>query len=83
MIFQMGSFLFDSLGEFDDDICRLRFAVFNGWPIDILRQPITLSRTPAAMVRPIAEKGEDTSEILSDFGFSDAEIKAIEADNAT
>ncbi len=37
-------------------------------------QPVTLSRTPAAITVPLPEKGEHTADILSAAGFSAAEI---------
>ncbi len=42
--------------------------------IQLVGQPVTLSRTPAAITVPLPEKGEHTVDILSAAGFSAAEI---------
>ncbi len=42
--------------------------------IQLVGQPVTLSRTPAAITVPLPEKGEHTADILSAAGFSAAEI---------
>ena len=42
--------------------------------IRLLGQPITLSRTPSKMVARPPEFGEQTEEVLSEFGFSKDEI---------
>ena len=50
--------------------------------IELIGQPVTLSRTPATIVSAIPEKGGQTSEVLAQFGFSDAEIAALKATGA-
>ncbi len=45
--------------------------------LDVLRQPVTLSRTPSAVEMPTPERGEQTDEILKEFGFSEADIEAL------
>jgi crotonobetainyl-CoA:carnitine CoA-transferase CaiB-like acyl-CoA transferase len=41
---------------------------------------VTLSRTPSKMVARPPEFGEHTSEILAEFGYSDAEITKLRDD---
>jgi formyl-CoA transferase len=49
----------------------------DGSRLGLVGQPFTLSRTPSSIaVRP-PDLGEQTDEILSEFGFSAAEIKAL------
>jgi len=43
----------------------------------ILNQPVTLSRTPAALVAATPERGEHTEEILREIGVSDADIALL------
>lgn len=50
--------------------------------IDVLRQPVTLSRTPQEMVRAIAEKGEDSEVVLGEFGFTTREIAELKSAGA-
>lgn len=45
--------------------------------LDVLRQPVTLSRTPSKVALPTPERGEHTDEILGEFGFSEAEIDRL------
>ena len=45
--------------------------------LDVMRQPVSLSRTPSAVAMPTPERGEHTGEILREFGFSEAEIEAL------
>jgi crotonobetainyl-CoA:carnitine CoA-transferase CaiB-like acyl-CoA transferase len=40
-------------------------------------QPVTLSRTPSHLVAPPPERGDQTDEVLREFGFSDAEIASL------
>jgi crotonobetainyl-CoA:carnitine CoA-transferase CaiB-like acyl-CoA transferase len=41
------------------------------------RQPVTLSRTPSRMVARPPEFGEQTDEVLTEFGFGTEEIKRL------
>ena len=45
--------------------------------IEILAQPVGLSRTPAAIVRATPELGEHTDEVLAETGYTDDEIEAL------
>jgi formyl-CoA transferase len=45
--------------------------------LDVMRQPVTLSRTTSAVVMPTPERGEHTEQVLMEFGFSEAEIDAL------
>ena len=46
----------------------------DGRDITLVAQPFTLSRTPSRMAARPPEFGEQTEEILSEFGFTDGEI---------
>jgi crotonobetainyl-CoA:carnitine CoA-transferase CaiB-like acyl-CoA transferase len=48
-----------------------------GRMLHLLRQPMTLSRTPSAVTRRPPERGEHTGEILAEFGYDEAEITAF------
>jgi formyl-CoA transferase len=48
--------------------------------IEVVNQPITLSRTPSAMTRATPEKGEHTDEILAEFGYSADAITTLRRD---
>ena len=48
--------------------------------IEILGRPVTLSRTPASIRTPTAEKGEHTDEILKELGVSEEEIGQLRKD---
>ena len=48
--------------------------------LDILAQPIKLSRTPAAVVTATPERGAHTDEVLRELGLADADIQALRAD---
>jgi formyl-CoA transferase len=48
-----------------------------GRHIRLVGQPFTLSRTPNRMAARPPEFGEQTNEILAEFGFTDAEIDAL------
>jgi crotonobetainyl-CoA:carnitine CoA-transferase CaiB-like acyl-CoA transferase len=50
--------------------------------IELIGQPVTLSRTPAKIVRALPEKGEHTDEILAEFGFKEIEIAKLKAERA-
>ncbi|MBR0823509.1 CaiB/BaiF CoA-transferase family protein [Bradyrhizobium liaoningense] len=45
--------------------------------IRLVGQPVTLSRTPSQMVAPPPEFGEQTSEVLAEFGFAPDEIAEL------
>ena len=45
--------------------------------IRLVGQPVTLSRTPSAMAARPPEFGEQTDEVLAEFGFSAGEIAAL------
>src|SRR6185437_14983086 len=45
--------------------------------IRLVGQPVTLSRTPSKMAARPPEVGEQTDEILAEFGFSAADIAAL------
>jgi crotonobetainyl-CoA:carnitine CoA-transferase CaiB-like acyl-CoA transferase len=49
----------------------------DGKPITLPRQPFRLSRTPSTLAVRTPEFAEHTDELLSEFGFSAAEIKAF------
>jgi crotonobetainyl-CoA:carnitine CoA-transferase CaiB-like acyl-CoA transferase len=42
--------------------------------MELVGQPVTLSRTPAAIVSPIPDKGGHTDDILAAAGFQPSEI---------
>jgi crotonobetainyl-CoA:carnitine CoA-transferase CaiB-like acyl-CoA transferase len=44
---------------------------------DFPRAPMTLSKTPVALTRGVAEIGEHSREVLADAGFTAAEIEAL------
>jgi formyl-CoA transferase len=46
-------------------------------PIRLVGQPFKLSRTPSKMVAPPPEFGEQTEEVLAEFGFSPGEIAEL------
>ncbi|MGO4713466.1 CaiB/BaiF CoA transferase family protein [Bradyrhizobium sp. 2TAF24] len=48
-------------------------------PIRLVGQPVTLSRTPSRMAARPPEVGEHTDAVLSEFGFSPAEIADLRA----
>ncbi|OYX81887.1 MAG: formyl-CoA transferase, partial [Azorhizobium sp. 35-67-5] len=45
--------------------------------VKLVGQPIGLSRTPAALVAPLADKGADCEAILSDLGYDGAAIAGL------
>lgn len=48
--------------------------------LDLVRQPINLSRTPAQMRSALAEAGCDTNDILNDLGFDATTIEQMRAE---
>jgi crotonobetainyl-CoA:carnitine CoA-transferase CaiB-like acyl-CoA transferase len=50
--------------------------------IELVGQPVTLSRTPARIATAIPEKGAHTDEILGEFGFSATEIADLKTAKA-
>lgn len=49
-----------------------------GRHIRLVGQPVTLSRTPSKMAAPPPEFGEQTDEVLAEFGFSAGDIEDAE-----
>ncbi len=45
--------------------------------LHLVGQPVTLARTPSRLVAPPPERGEHNDEVLSEFGFSAAEIASL------
>ena len=54
----------------------------NGETIDLVGQPLKMSRTPSRLVSPPPEQGEHTDEVLTEFGYSKAEIENLRRANA-
>ena len=48
--------------------------------IRLVGQPVTLSRTPSKMAARPPEFGEQTDEVLAEFGFGADEIVALKQD---
>jgi len=48
--------------------------------LNILNQPIRLSRTPAAVVTPTPERGDHTDEVLGELGLDAVQIARLRAD---
>jgi formyl-CoA transferase len=49
----------------------------DGSTLHVVGQPVSLSRTPFSVVVPPPQQGQDTDEVLKDFGFSADEIAAL------
>jgi crotonobetainyl-CoA:carnitine CoA-transferase CaiB-like acyl-CoA transferase len=49
----------------------------NGGDVTVVGQPVALSRTPSRIVVPTPGLGEQTEEVLAEFGFSKEEISAL------
>jgi crotonobetainyl-CoA:carnitine CoA-transferase CaiB-like acyl-CoA transferase len=50
--------------------------------VELIGQPVQLSRTPAKIVTALPEKGEHSDEILVQFGFSATEIRELKSRKA-
>ena len=48
--------------------------------VELVGQPLVLSRTPAQIKEPAPDKGEHTDEILEEFGLSAAEIERLRSE---
>jgi crotonobetainyl-CoA:carnitine CoA-transferase CaiB-like acyl-CoA transferase len=46
-------------------------------PLNLIAQPVQLSRTPSRSTRVPPERGEHSVEILSEFGFSKGEVEIL------
>jgi formyl-CoA transferase len=49
----------------------------NGSHVTVVGQPVALSRTPSRIAVPTPGLGEQTEEVLAEFGFSTDEISAL------
>jgi formyl-CoA transferase len=47
--------------------------------IEVVNQPVKLSRTPSQIVHPTPEKGEHTEEVLKEYGYDDKAIAGFRA----
>jgi crotonobetainyl-CoA:carnitine CoA-transferase CaiB-like acyl-CoA transferase len=47
--------------------------------IEVVNQPVKLSRTPSHIAHPTPEKGEHTAEVLKDYGYDDKAIADFRA----
>ena len=45
--------------------------------LELVAQPVSLSRTPSRVAAPPPERGQHTDEVLTEFGFAEAEIVAL------
>jgi crotonobetainyl-CoA:carnitine CoA-transferase CaiB-like acyl-CoA transferase len=48
----------------------------------VVRQPVSLSRTPSRIAAPTPHRGQHTDEILKEFGFNDDEVTKLRRHNA-
>jgi formyl-CoA transferase len=51
--------------------------------LKVVRQAVSLSRTPSRIARPTPDRGEHTDEVLAEFGFSANEIEELRKVGAT
>jgi crotonobetainyl-CoA:carnitine CoA-transferase CaiB-like acyl-CoA transferase len=54
----------------------------NGETLNVVGQPVSLSRTPSSIATAPPEIGEHTEELLKEFGYSDGDIAALRKTNA-
>jgi crotonobetainyl-CoA:carnitine CoA-transferase CaiB-like acyl-CoA transferase len=54
----------------------------NGETLNVVGQPVVLSRTPSRIASAPPEIGEHTDEVLKEFGYSDGEVAALRQANA-
>jgi len=54
----------------------------NGETLNVVGQPVVLSRTPSRIASAPPEIGEHTDEVLKEFGYTDGEIAALRQGNA-
>jgi formyl-CoA transferase len=54
----------------------------NGETLNVVGQPVVLSRTPSRIASAPPEIGEHTDEVLKEFGYGDGEIAALRQANA-
>jgi formyl-CoA transferase len=54
----------------------------NGETLNVVGQPVELSRTPSTIAAPPPEIGEHTDDVLKEFGYGDGEIAALRKANA-
>ena len=47
--------------------------------LKVVGQPVSLGRTPTRLAAPPPERGQHTVEVLSEFGFTAAEIATLRA----
>ena len=47
--------------------------------VEVVNQPVKLSRTPSHIAHPTPEKGEHTDEVLREYGYDDKAIAAFRA----
>jgi formyl-CoA transferase len=54
----------------------------DGETLNVVGQPVELSRTPSRIAAAPPEIGQHTDEVLKEFGYTDAEITALHKANA-